>query len=149
MQLRRDYPDRPIVGVGAVIVHDGRAVLIRRAGEPLAGEWSVPGGAVELGETVRGATEREAREETGLLVEAGEVIEVFDSITRDEAGREQYHFVLIDFLCRVVSGELRAGGDAAEARWVTAGELASLQVRESIAWLVSKALERHASRVKT
>src|SRR5438270_12938273 len=116
MSRKRDYPDRPIVGVGAVIVRDGRAVLVRRGGEPLAGEWSIPGGVLELGETLRAGAEREALEETGLVVEAGEVLDVFDNITRDAAGREQYHFVLIDFLCCVKSGELRAGGDALDAR---------------------------------
>jgi len=144
MTQRRDYPERPIVGVGAVIVQADRAVLVRRGGEPLAGEWSVPGGALELGETLRAGTEREALEETGLVVEAGEVLEVFDSITRDAAGREQYHFVLIDFLCRVHGGELRAGGDALEARWVAPEELAELRLRDSIADVVRKGLSLSA-----
>ncbi len=137
---KRDYPERPIVGVGAVIVAAGRAVLVRRGGEPLAGEWSVPGGALELGETLRAGAEREALEETGLVVEAGEVLEVFDSITRDAAGREQYHFVLIDFLCRVRGGELQAGGDALEARWVTAEEMDALGVRATIRDVVRQGL---------
>ena len=130
--MKRDYPDRPIVGVGAVIVRDGRAVIVRRGGEPLAGEWSVPGGVVELGETLRQAAEREASEETGLVVRAGEVLEVFDSIVPDASGKTQYHFVLIDFLCEYVSGELRAGGDAADARWVADADLPGLGLRPSI-----------------
>src|SRR5438270_11061929 len=119
MSRKRDYPDRPIVGVGAVIVRDGRAVLVRRGGEPLAGEWSIPGGILELGETLRAGAAREALEETGLVVEPGEVLEVFDRIVRDPEQRVQFHYVLVDFLCRRVSGELRAGGDASAARWIT------------------------------
>src|SRR5438067_7875917 len=105
--MKRDYPDRPIVGVGSVIIRDGHAILVRRAGEPLAGEWSVPGGVVELGETLRAAAQREALEETGLRVVAGEVLDVFDSIFPADDGRTRYHFVLIDFLCRLEGGELR------------------------------------------
>src|SRR5437016_3127334 len=112
---QRAYPDRPIVGVGAVIVADGRVVVVRRAVAPLAGEWSVPGGMLELGETLRHGTAREALEETGLVVEPGEVLDVFDSIFPDANGRAEYHYVLIDFLCRVTSGDLRAGSDVSDA----------------------------------
>src|ERR1051326_4452618 len=127
--MKRDYPDRPIVGVGAVIVRDGRGVLVGRGGEPLAGEWSVPGGVLELGETLRQGAEREALEETGLKVRAGEVLEVFDSIVPDASGRTQYHYVLVDFLCDYISGELSAGGDAADARWITLADLSQLALR--------------------
>jgi len=125
---RRDYPDRPIVGVGAVIIHDGRVVLVRRGSPPLLGEWSLPGGVVELGETLRAAAEREAREETGLIVKAGEVLEVLDRIVPGERGVPQYHYVLIDFLCTVEGGELRAGGDAADVRWASEPELAEFRL---------------------
>jgi len=104
---RRDYPDRPIVGAGAVIVEDERVVLVLRAKEPLRGHWSIPGGMVELGEGLRQASAREAREETGLEVEVGEVLEVFESIipSRDpDAGKAKFHYVIIDFLCRRISG---------------------------------------------
>jgi ADP-ribose pyrophosphatase YjhB (NUDIX family) len=128
--LRRDYPDRPIVGVGAVIVNQGRVVLVKRGSPPLLGEWSLPGGVVELGETLRAAAEREAHEETGLTVKAGEVIEVLDRIIPGAAGAPQYHYVLIDFLCTVEGGELSAGGDAADAQWASEGELDNYKLEQ-------------------
>jgi mutator protein MutT len=103
----RQYPDRPFVGVGAVIVSDGKVLLVKRGREPLAGQWSLPGGAVEVGETLEECLVRELREETGLDVEVGPVIEVFDRITRDDEGRVEYHFVLVDYLCWPIGGELR------------------------------------------
>ncbi|HXZ28062.1 MAG TPA: NUDIX hydrolase [Terriglobales bacterium] len=138
--MKRDYPERPLVGVGAVIVDGGRVVVVRRATAPLQGEWSIPGGMLELGETVREAAVREAREETGLVVEPGEVLGVFDRILPDSEGKIRYHYVLIDLLCRRVGGELRAGGDAAEARWLTAEELQSFPVAEPAAGLLRRAL---------
>jgi ADP-ribose pyrophosphatase YjhB (NUDIX family) len=98
--VKRDYPDRPIVGVGAVVVSDGRALVVRRATEPLKGQWSIPGGMLELGEKLREGIAREVLEETGLEVEVFDVLDVFDSIFPDLEGRTQYHYVLIDFLCR-------------------------------------------------
>jgi 8-oxo-dGTP diphosphatase len=129
--VRRKYPDAPIAGVGAVIVRDGpgggkQALLIRRAQEPLKGEWSLPGGAVELGETLEQAVCREVIEETGLVVEAVEVVQAFDRISRDDEGRVRYHYVLIDFLCRVVGGSLACATDALEGRWAAPDELDGL-----------------------
>jgi ADP-ribose pyrophosphatase YjhB (NUDIX family) len=138
--MKRDYPDRPIVGVGAVIISGDRALLVRRATEPLKGEWSVPGGVLELGEKLRDGAAREALEETGLRVEAGEVLDVFDSIFTDADGRTQYHYVLIDFLCRPRSGEAIAGSDVSHVRWVTESDLAGMQLRDSIAQVVRKGL---------
>lgn len=142
--MKRDYPDRPIVGVGAVIVQDGRVIVVRRNTEPLKGEWSIPGGVVELGETLRAAAAREALEETGLEVEAGEVVEVFDGIYHDASGRTQYHYVLIDFVCRPTGGELRAGSDASEVRWVREDELAPLQMQPNTVRVLRKALHLRA-----
>src|SRR5690349_20092265 len=139
--MKREYPDRPIVGVGGVIVDKGRVVVVRRGTEPLRGEWSIPGGVLELGETLRAGTEREALEETGLVVKAGEVLGVFDRVVPSEDGRTRFHYVLIDFRCEVVSGELRAGGDAAEARWVKEEDLAGLPIAEAAAELIRKTLE--------
>lgn len=136
---RRDYPDRPIVGVGAVIIHQGRVVLVKRGNPPLLGEWSLPGGVVELGETLRAAAEREALEETGLIVKASEVIEVLDRIIPGEKGAPQYHYVLIDFLCAVQGGELKAGGDAADARWVSENELTEYKLESPAMQVIRKA----------
>lgn len=138
--MKRDYPDRPLVGVGAVIVHDGRVVIVQRGTEPLKGQWSIPGGALEIGETLRQCAVREALEETGLQVEAGEVLEVFDAIYREPDGRIQYHYVLIDFACRLVSGELKAGGDAVQAKWGALEELKNYEMAETAKKVIAKAL---------
>ncbi len=111
----RRYPTRPIVGVGAVILmDDGRVVLVKRGHEPLKGEWSLPGGMVELGETLEAGVAREILEETGLTVDVGPLVELFDRIVVDEAGAVQYHFVLADYLCRPRQGRLLAGTDVDE-----------------------------------
>ena len=140
--MKREYPEHPLVGVGAVIVEGDRVVLVRRAAQPMAGEWSIPGGMLELGETMRAGAEREAREETGLQVEAGEVLGVLDRILPDASGKPQFHYVLIDFLCRRIAGELRAGGDAAEARWARDSDLQTLGVAEPAVWVIRKALSQ-------
>jgi len=108
----RQYPSRPIAGIGAVILTDDRRiVLVRRTREPLAGQWSLPGGTLELGETLEAGTAREVLEETGLVVDVGPVVEVFDRILVDDENRVRYHFVLIDYLCRPRGGTLAAGSD--------------------------------------
>jgi ADP-ribose pyrophosphatase YjhB (NUDIX family) len=138
--VKRLYPEQPIIGVGAVILDHNRALLVRRNSEPLKGEWSVPGGVLELGEKLRDGAAREAFEETGLHVEVGEVLDVFDSIFTDPEGRTEYHYVLIDFLCRRVSGEANAGSDVSEVKWVTAAELDQFELRSSIRQVLRKAL---------
>src|SRR6476660_7141568 len=138
---RREYPDRPIVGVGAVIIDRGRVLLVKRGSPPLLGEWSLPGGVVELGETLRAAAEREALEETGLIVKAREVLEVLDRIIPGKDGAPQYHYVLIDFLCIVKGGELRAGGDAADACWAGESELGKFKLEQPAAEVVRKAFD--------
>jgi len=114
---KREYPETPLVGVGAVILDQGRVVLVKRKFPPLAGDWSIPGGRLKIGETLREGVVREAREETGLTVDPVELLGVYDRLLRDEAGRILYHYVLIDFLCRRLTGELQASGDADDARW--------------------------------
>ena len=137
----RSYPAAPILGVGAIIVHEGRVVVIRRANEPLKGEWSIPGGRVELGETVAQAVVREAREETGLEVEPVTLVEIFDRITRDEEGKTKFHYVLLDYLCHVRGGDLRAGGDATEVRLLAAEELDAFPIRDFTRQVIRKALQ--------
>ncbi|MGA9800415.1 MAG: NUDIX domain-containing protein, partial [Terriglobales bacterium] len=103
--MKREYPESPLVGVGAIIIDQGRVLLVKRGHPPLAGEWSIPGGVLELGETLREAAIREAREETCLGVETADLLGVYDRVLRDDDGRTLYHFVLVDFLCRRVRGE--------------------------------------------
>jgi 8-oxo-dGTP diphosphatase len=138
--MQREYPDRPIVGVGAVIVEENRVLLARRGNPPRAGQWSLPGGVVELGETLRAAAEREALEETGLIVKAGEVIEVLDRIIPGKDGATQYHYVLVDFLCSRRGGELKAGGDAAEVAWASEDELQQYNLEQIAVDVIRKGL---------
>ena len=140
--MKREYPEMPIIGVGAVIVDGSRVLLVRRATEPLKGEWSVPGGMLELGEKLRDGARREVLEETGLHVDPGEVLDVFDSIFRDEQGSTQYHYVLIDYLCRLVSGEARAGSDVSDVIWVQEDDLLTMGLRHSIEQVVRKGFLR-------
>lgn len=137
----REYPERPIVGVGAVIVQDGKVVLIRRRYEPLAGQWSLPGGTLELGETLETGTAREMLEETGLVVDVGPVIEVFDRIMLDETRRVRYHFVLVDYLCWPVSGDLRAGSDVDDAAFAAPEELPRYGLTKKATAVIERGLE--------
>jgi 8-oxo-dGTP diphosphatase len=122
--VRREYPEAPIVGVGAVVIDGTKVLLVRRRQEPLKGEWSLPGGALELGETLQQGVVREVLEETGLIVVPGGIIEILDRITPDEAsGRVRYHYVLIDFVCHVTGGALCSASDAEEVRWVERDQL--------------------------
>jgi mutator protein MutT len=138
--MQREYPDRPIVGVGAIIVEQGRVLLAKRGNPPRAGQWSLPGGAVELGETLRAACEREALEETGLIVEVGEVVEVLDRIIPGNNRSVQFHYVLVDFLCVRRGGELHAGGDAAEVAWASEEELVSYKLEPITLEVIKKSL---------
>ena len=139
--MNRRYPDRPFIGVGAVIADDTRIVLVRRRFQPLAGEWSLPGGAVEVGETLEACVAREMREETGLEVEVGPVIEVFDRITRDADGRVEYHYVLVDYLCWPSGGVLSAGSDVDDAMWVEASALSAFNLTPKATAVIARALE--------
>ncbi|MGA9474392.1 MAG: NUDIX hydrolase [Terriglobales bacterium] len=144
--MSREYPDKPFVGVGAVIVQENRVLLIRRGQAPLLGEWSLPGGVLECGENLRDATIREAGEETGLVVEVGEMLGVYERIIRSEDARVRYHYVLIDFLCRPVAGALKAGSDAAEARWYSREDLPALELAYDANDVVLKGLARSTAR---
>lgn len=137
----RQYPDRPIVGVGAVVLVDGKVVLVKRAHEPLQGEWSLPGGGVEVGETLREACAREVREETGLTVEVGAAIDVFDRIMRDADGGVRYHFVLVDYLCRPIGGELRSGTDASDVALADPDLLEGYRLSDKAIDVIRKGME--------
>lgn len=140
--MKREYPESPLVGVGAVIIADGRALLIRRGQAPLLGEWSLPGGVLECGETLRDAAIREAREETGLVVDVGEMLGVYERVIHSADGRVRYHYVLIDFLCHAVAGELKAGSDAADVGWFSREELPALKLAYDANDVVIKGLSR-------
>jgi 8-oxo-dGTP diphosphatase len=136
--MRREFPEVPLVGVGAIIIEGDRVVLVKRAHPPLQAEWSIPGGVLEVGELVREAAMREAREETGLVVEPGELLGVYDRVLRNREQRVQYHYVLIDFLCRRVAGELSAASDAAEVRWFGRDDLPGLGLVEDTLDVIEK-----------
>jgi len=140
--MKREYPEVPFVGVGAVIVQDGRVLLIQRGQPPLLGEWSLPGGVLECGETLREATVREAREETGLVVETVDMLGVYERVIRNDEGRVRYHYVLIDFLCRPIAGDLKAGSDAADVQWFTRNEIPALNLAFDANDVVMKGLAR-------
>lgn len=136
--MQREFPEVPLVGVGAVIIENDRVLLVKRAHPPLQAQWSIPGGVLEVGELVREAAVREAREETGLIVEAVELLGVYDRVLRNPEQRVQYHYVLIDFLCRQVAGELAAASDAAEVRWFAREELPGLKLAEDTVDVIRK-----------
>jgi 8-oxo-dGTP diphosphatase len=125
----------PIVGVGAVVVKDGRAVIVKRANEPYRGQWSIPGGRVEFGESLHDAVRREMREETGLEVAVGPLIEVFERM------HPTHHFVIIDYLCTCTGGTLCAGDDAEDVRWVTSEELDQFEIRDTAVAVIRRGLQ--------
>ena len=139
--MSRHYPASPVLGVGALILHGTRVLLVRRGREPLKGLWSLPGGVLELGETLAEGLQREVREELGLEVRILEVVEVFERITRDAEGQVAYHYVLVDYLCEAVGGVLQAGDDAESAAWVDRADLAGLPVTEGTPAVIEKAFQ--------
>lgn len=144
--MTREYPERPVVGVGGVVIDDGRTLLIRRGSEPLRGQWSIPGGTLELGESLEDGVARELLEETGLEVRVLDLIEVFDRIfTEPDAGgggtpqRPKFHYVIVDYLCERISGEPRPGSDVTEVAFATEGELAKFQLTTTATRVLRKA----------
>jgi len=125
---RREYPDHPLIGVGAVVMENGKILLVKRAFDPGAGKWSVPGGLVELGEKLSEACIREAEEETGLRVQVLELINVFDMVDKEDSGKFKYHYVLVEFLVKPVSGELKPNAEVKELRWFTREEAKNLDM---------------------
>jgi len=140
--MQREFPEVPLVGVGAIIIEDSRVLLVKRAHPPLQAEWSIPGGVLEVGELIREAAIREAREETGLIVEPSDLLGVYDRILRNPEQRVQYHYVLIDFLCRRVAGDLSAASDAAEVRWFSRENLHALRLAEDTLDVISKGFQK-------
>jgi 8-oxo-dGTP diphosphatase len=141
--MAREYPEHPVVGVGAVIVRDGRALIVKRAHEPRQGEWSLPGGLLELGESLQDAIRREIKEETTLDVEVGPIIETFDRVHHDDHGRIRYHFVIVDFVCWPKGGEATPASDADGVAWVSAGEIDDYRVNAHAKAVIEKGLSYH------
>jgi 8-oxo-dGTP diphosphatase len=139
--VRREYPERPIVGVGGVVIQNERALLIRRGSAPLEGEWSVPGGMLEVGETLLEGVQRELLEETAIEVKVQDLIEVFERVTRDEAGKLKYHFVILDYLCEAVRGEAQAGSDVTDVAWAQEAELSEYSLTPTVTRVIQKAFE--------
>jgi mutator protein MutT len=139
--MSHERPARPVLGAAAVVMHDGRVLLIRRGQAPDAGEWSIPGGAVELGESVEAALRRELREETGLEIAVGAFLERYERVEHDADGAVRFHFVILDFAATVIGGTLRAGDDAAEAAWVDPADLERYAVADSLRRVIARALQ--------
>jgi len=157
MSSWREYPERPIVGVGGVVVDDGRALLIRRGNEPLMGQWSIPGGTLELGETLAEGTAREVKEETGLEVNVLDMIETFERInfgrgadetwsSIEERRRPRFHFVIVDYLCERISGEPVAGGDVTDVAWADEHELEKFALSPTATRVIRRAFSMARAR---
>ena len=153
MVSSREYPERPLVGVGGVVIADGRALLIRRGSEPLRGEWSIPGGMLELGESLEEGVVRELREETGLHVRVLELIEVFDRIVyaqnkpgSDDVAKPRFHYVIVDYLCERISGQYTAASDVTDLEFVRADELVRFRLTETALRVLHKAFAMDRAR---
>jgi 8-oxo-dGTP diphosphatase len=139
--MTHECPARPVLGAAAVVIHDGRVLLIRRGKAPDAGEWSIPGGAVELGESVEDALRREIREETGLEIAVGRLLEVFERVEHDGDGGIRFHFVVLDYAATVVGGTLRAGDDAADVTFARPGDLDRYALADTVRRVIARALQ--------
>ena len=140
--MRRRRPSRPILGIGAIILRRGCVLLVERGRAPLKGYWSLPGGALELGERLADGVRREVLEETGLIVKPLEVFEVFERITPGERNRPEYHYVVVDYLCRVSGGVLRPGADAERAEWVRREDLGRRRITEGTLAVIRRAFRK-------
>ena len=141
--MSREYPDRPIPGVAATIIHENRILLVQRGKHPSKDMWGLPGGVVEVGETLKEAVVREVKEETSVDVEPLELITVFDTIRKDDEGKVRTHFILFEYLCRYVGGNVNAATDAPDARWVSLDELDSIDIMPTTKRFIEKTLETH------
>jgi 8-oxo-dGTP diphosphatase len=143
---QREYPDRPLVGVGGVVIAGGRTLLIRRGSAPMEGQWSIPGGMLELGESIVEGVRRELAEETGIEVRVLDLIEVFERIIPGEGGRTRYHFVILDYLCEMVSGQAQAASDVTDVAWAREDELEKYSLTEIATRVIKRAFEMARSR---
>jgi 8-oxo-dGTP diphosphatase len=141
MTTKREYPSQPIVGVGGVVISNGRALLIKRGSPPLEGQWSIPGGLLEIGETLMEGVRRELREETGMEVRPLELIEVFERIELDGDGNARYHYVVLDYLCEAAGGGPRAGSDVTHVAWARPDELRQYSLSSTATRVIMKAFE--------
>jgi len=153
MPSPREYPERPIVGVGGVLIEDGKALLIKRGSEPLLGQWSIPGGTLELGETILEGIARELLEETGIVVRVLDLVEVFERInpyfppeSRGASPRPRFHFVIVDYLCEKISGEAKAGGDAVDVTYASEEELPKYGLTDAATRVLRKAFAMDRAR---
>jgi ADP-ribose pyrophosphatase len=137
-KLLAEYPDHPRVAVGAIVIKDDRVLLVKRSRPPGEGLWAIPGGRVELGETLQQAAEREIKEETGLTIQARDIVYTFEVIEPDDAGRPRFHYVIVDLMAEYVKGELSPSDDASEARWVSSQELGRLPVSQATTAVLKK-----------
>jgi ADP-ribose pyrophosphatase YjhB (NUDIX family) len=138
----RRYPQRPIIGVGALILKRDRILMAQRGKEPLKGSWSLPGGALETGESLADGVRREVREETGLDIRPLGVLEIFERIMRDASGAPEYHYVLIDYMCRIVGGTLAPGDDVCAVEWVRRRDLPKIEITEGTLAVIEKAFRK-------
>jgi mutator protein MutT len=141
MAESREYPSRPICAVGVVVCKDDAVLLIQRGNPPRRGDWGLPGGAVELGETLREAARREVREECGIEIALGALIDAVDLMQNDEAGQLQYHYVVIDFVAAYLGGNLRAASDVRDARWVSVADLHDYGLPDKTREVIAQALK--------
>jgi|ERR1700741_1930696 len=154
--MAREYPEKPVVGIGGVVIENGRALLIRRGSEPLRGQWSIPGGTLEIGESLQEGVARELLEETGLEVRVLDLIEVFDRIFPSENREEgnsaaqgpKYHYVIVDYLCERISGEARPASDVTDVSFAQEEELAKYQLTETATRVLRKAFAMDRERQK-
>jgi 8-oxo-dGTP diphosphatase len=140
--MHREYPSTPIPSVGVIVFRGNEVLLVLRGQEPSKGKWSIPGGVVELGETIREAARREVLEECGVEIQVGDVVDVLDSILLDHEGRVQYHYVLVDLMATYVKGELRVGSDIEDARWVREDQVASFDMTARTPLVIGKAFRK-------